>query len=74
MKLIQSEHETTRARQTDEPSDELRIAITFRRPQDRVSVKKAKTAFQVALPSMQVPSKPGKGASDHAPVVVELAD
>jgi aconitate hydratase len=35
-----------------------------KRPQDRVSLKKAKTAFQVALPSMQVPLKPGKGASD----------
>jgi aconitate hydratase len=35
-----------------------------KRPQDRVSLKKAKTAFQVALPSMQVPLKPTKGASD----------
>ncbi len=35
-----------------------------KRPQDRVSLKKAKNAFQVALPSMQVPLKPGKGASD----------
>jgi aconitate hydratase len=35
-----------------------------RRPQDRVSLRKAKTAFQVALPTMQVPSKPGTGASD----------
>jgi aconitate hydratase len=34
-----------------------------RRPQDRVSLKKAKAAFQTALPSMQVPSKPLKGAS-----------
>src|SRR5688500_15781517 len=34
-----------------------------KRPQDRVSLKKAKTAFQTALPSMQVPSKPLKGAS-----------
>jgi aconitate hydratase len=35
-----------------------------KRPQDRVSLRKAKTAFQVALPSMQVPLKPGKGPSD----------
>jgi aconitate hydratase len=35
-----------------------------KRPQDRVSLKKAKGAFQTALPSMQVPSsKPLKGAS-----------
>jgi aconitate hydratase len=34
-----------------------------KRPQDRVSLKKAKAAFQAALPSMQVPSKPLKGAS-----------
>jgi hypothetical protein len=40
MKLVQAEHETTRARQTDEPSDELSIAVTFRRPQDRVGPTK----------------------------------
>ena len=34
-----------------------------KRPQDRVSLKKAKTAFATALPSMQVPSKALKGAS-----------
>ena len=34
-----------------------------KRPQDRVSLKRAKGAFQTALPSMQVPSKPLKGAS-----------
>src|SRR5688572_26655542 len=34
-----------------------------KRPQDRVSLKKAKSAFQTALPTMQVPSKPLKGAS-----------
>jgi aconitate hydratase len=34
-----------------------------RRPQDRVSLKKAKAAFHTALPTMQVPSKPLKGAS-----------
>src|SRR5687767_6075732 len=33
-----------------------------KRPQDRVVLKKAKAAFQTALPAMQVPSKP-KGAS-----------
>jgi aconitate hydratase len=35
-----------------------------KRPQDRVALKKAKAAFQTALPAMQVPSKP-KGASAH---------
>ena len=36
-----------------------------KRPQDRVSLKRAKNAFQVALPSMQGPSKSVKGgASD----------
>jgi len=34
-----------------------------KRPQDRVTLKKAKAAFQTALPAMQVPSKPLKGAS-----------
>ena len=29
-----------------------------KRPQDRVSLKQAKAAFQTALPTMQVPSKP----------------
>ena len=31
-----------------------------KRPQDRVSLKKAKAAFQTALPTMQVPPKPAK--------------
>ena len=31
-----------------------------RRPQDRVSLKKAKTAFQAALPTLQVTAKPAK--------------
>jgi aconitate hydratase len=34
-----------------------------KRPQDRVTLKKAKAAFATALPTMQVPSKPLKGAS-----------
>ena len=34
-----------------------------KRPQDRVTLQRAKTAFQTALPTMQVPSKPLKGAS-----------
>jgi aconitate hydratase len=34
-----------------------------KRPQDRVTLKRAKAAFQTALPTMQVPSKPLKGAS-----------
>jgi aconitate hydratase len=34
-----------------------------KRPQDRVTLKRAKAAFQTALPTMQVPSKPLTGAS-----------
>jgi aconitate hydratase len=34
-----------------------------KRPQDRVALRKAKTAFHTALPTMQVPSKPLTGAS-----------
>jgi aconitate hydratase len=34
-----------------------------KRPQDRVSLKKAKVAFQSALPAMQVPAKAAKAAS-----------
>jgi aconitate hydratase len=34
-----------------------------KRPQDRVTLKRAKSAFQAALPTMQVPAKPLKGAS-----------
>jgi aconitate hydratase len=34
-----------------------------KRPQDRVTLKRAKSAFAAALPTMQVPSKPLKGAS-----------
>ncbi|MBM3817834.1 MAG: aconitate hydratase AcnA [Acidimicrobiia bacterium] len=35
-----------------------------KRPQDRVSLRSANTAFRSALPSMQGPSKPIKGAGD----------
>jgi aconitate hydratase len=34
-----------------------------KRPQDRVTLKRVKSAFQTALPTMQMPSKPLKGAS-----------
>jgi aconitate hydratase len=34
-----------------------------KRPQDRVSLRRAKTAFQAALPSMQVPAKAAKAAA-----------
>jgi aconitate hydratase len=34
-----------------------------RRPQDRVSLRKAKTAFQSALPTLQVAAKPSKTSS-----------
>jgi hypothetical protein len=55
MKLIQSEHETTRARQTDEPSDELAIAVTFRRPQDRVGPTKLAARLSSASTMMLRP-------------------
>jgi aconitate hydratase len=45
-----------------------------RRPQDRVSLSKAKPAFQAALPSMQVPAKGGSGAAASAKSAVALAD
>ncbi len=45
-----------------------------KRPQDRVSLSKAKTAFQAALPSMQVPAKGGSGAAASAKSAVALAD
>ena len=45
-----------------------------KRPQDRVSLSKAKTAFQTALPSMQVPAKGGSGASASAKSAVALAE
>ena len=45
-----------------------------KRPQDRVSLSKAKTAFQSALPSMQVPAKGGSGAAASAKSAVALAD
>jgi aconitate hydratase len=51
-----------------------------KRPQDRVSLKRAKAAFQSALPSMQVPSKAAKGtggggtAVAAAPAGVAVAD
>ena len=34
-----------------------------KRPQDRVSLKRAKGAFAAALPGMQMPAKPSKGAA-----------
>jgi len=45
-----------------------------KRPQDRVTLSKAKTAFQSALPSMQVPAKGGSGAAASAKSAVALAD
>src|SRR5687767_1369892 len=45
-----------------------------KRPQDRVSLSNAKTAFQTALPSMQVPAKGGSGASASAKSAVALAE
>jgi aconitate hydratase len=47
-----------------------------KRPQDRVSLAKAKPAFQAALPSMQVPAKgsKGSGGSATAPSSVALAE
>ena len=46
-----------------------------RRPQDRVALQKAKTAFQTALPTMQVPPKAGaKPAAAVAPSAVAVLD
>src|SRR5215510_11936198 len=45
-----------------------------KRPQDRVTLSKAKTAFQSALPSMQVPAKGGSGTAASAKSAVALAD
>jgi aconitate hydratase A / 2-methylisocitrate dehydratase len=35
-----------------------------KRPQDRVSLKSARTAFQAALPTMQMPAKPSRATTD----------
>jgi aconitate hydratase A / 2-methylisocitrate dehydratase len=45
-----------------------------KRPQDRVSLSKAKTAFQAALPSMQMPAKGSGGASPAARSAVAVAE
>src|SRR5262245_14503930 len=45
-----------------------------KRPQDRVSLSRAKTAFQSVLPSMQVPARSGSGAAPSAKSAVALAD
>jgi aconitate hydratase len=45
-----------------------------KRPQDRVSLAKAKTAFQTALPAMQVPAKGSGGAAPAARSAVAVAE
>jgi aconitate hydratase len=45
-----------------------------KRPQDRVSLSNAKTAFQAALPSMQVPTKGSGGTSPAARSAVAVAE
>jgi aconitate hydratase len=45
-----------------------------KRPQDRVSLGKAKTAFQAALPSMQMPAKGSGGAAASARSAVAVAE
>ena len=45
-----------------------------KRPQDRVSLARAKTAFQTALPSMQVPAKGSGGAAPAARSAVAVAE
>ncbi len=45
-----------------------------KRPQDRVSLARAKTAFQTALPSMQVPAKGSGGAAPAARTAVAVAE
>jgi len=46
-----------------------------KRPQDRVALKNAKSAFATALPTMQVPAKTAKGAAGTAaPAAVAVAE
>src|SRR5262245_33634681 len=45
-----------------------------KRPQDRVALSSAKTAFQAALPSMQVPAKGGGATSAAAQSAVAVAE
>src|SRR6185503_7085159 len=45
-----------------------------KRPQDRVSLSNAKTAFQAALPSMQMPAKGSGGTSPAARSAVAVAE
>jgi len=45
-----------------------------KRPQDRVPLQKAKSAFATALPSMQVPAKGAKPAAAAAPAAVAVAE
>jgi aconitate hydratase len=45
-----------------------------KRPQDRVSLRNAKTAFQGALPSMQMPAKGSGGAAPAARSAVAVAE
>jgi aconitate hydratase len=45
-----------------------------KRPQDRVSLPKAKSAFQAALPSMQMPAKGSGGGATAARAAVALAE
>jgi aconitate hydratase len=45
-----------------------------KRPQDRVSLSNAKTAFQTALPSMQMPAKGAGGTSPAARSAVAVAE
>jgi len=45
-----------------------------RRPQDRVSLSRAKAAFQSALPTMQVPAKGGGGTAAAAKSAVAVAE
>ena len=40
MKRVQSVHKTSRGKETTKPSDELSIAISFRRPQDGLGLTK----------------------------------
>jgi aconitate hydratase len=45
-----------------------------KRPQDRVPLKSAKSAFATALPTMQVPAKGTKPAAAAAPAAVAVAE
>ena len=55
MKLVQAVHKTERAKRTVKPSEELTVAITFRRPQDGVGPTKLAARMSSASVSAMRP-------------------